>query len=138
MTGRQSPELNVVFSLLSNARRRSLLYLLLNSEYATVDDLATKIVAWEQGCSLREVSEDDHRRVAVSLVHVHLPRLADENVVDYDDRNGDVVTASGFDRLRPFLEDAYASEHTDELPERSHLSVLYSKPPEEPFALEDD
>lgn len=137
MTGMQSPELNVVFSLLANARRRSLLYLLVESQYGNVDGLATKIAAWEGECSLREVSDDDQREVAVSLIHHHLPRLAEENVVDYDARSGDVVASDGFERIAPFLEHAYAHEHTDELPERTLLSVLYSKPPEEPFLLDD-
>ncbi len=132
------PDLDAVFTLLANPRRRLLLSHFLESDYGNVETLSRHIAAREQDAHPRAVSEDDRTEVAVSLVHDHLPRLADHDVVDYDARSGDVVTAAGFGEVQPFVEQVYPATDATATPERSLLSFLYSKPPEEPYLLEDD
>lgn len=129
-------ELDLVFALLSESRRRYLLYHFLENDVGNVENLSARIAAWEADSSVREVDEDDRREVAVSLIHNHMPRLADHDVLEYDDRNGDAVTTPTFEKLRPFLEQARAQEGTSTVPDRSQLSVLYSTPPPEPYPPE--
>lgn len=136
-THSSSLDLDTTFGLLSSSRRRYLLYHFLESEYGTVEKLAQWIAAWEQDVSPRAVSDEDRRDVAISLVHDHLPRLADHDVVDYDARNGDVVAAEHFADIQPYVERARSSEHVSEKLEQSRLLFLYSKPPEDPYIVED-
>ena len=130
--------LDDVFGLLSESRRRYLLYHFLENDWANVENLSRRIAAWEGDTAVRAVDEDDREKVAVSLVHNHLPRLADHDVVEYDSRSGDVVTANGFEELRPFVEQAQAIEQDSGVPEQSPLSTLYSRPPEEPYQSDEN
>lgn len=132
-----SPDLDAIFTLLSDSRRRFVCYHFLKTDYATLENLSRRIAGWEADTAPRAVSEDDRERVATSLVHKHLPRLADEGVVDYDVRSGDIVAGDEFEAVRPFLEQASSAERAGEIPEPSHLTVLYSDPPEEEFFPED-
>lgn len=138
MSETKSIDLDATFSLLADSRRRYLLYHLLESEYVTVEKLSLRIAAWEQGIPSRAVSEDDRVDVAISLVHNHLPRLAEQNVVDYDARSGDVVPSEGLAEIRPFVENAQSTERAEEISETSLLSFLYSKPPEDPYLVEEN
>ena len=133
MSAPQPSTLDTVFTLLAESRRRHLLYHFLENDWANVETLSRQITAWESNVQLREVDDDEREQVAVSLVHNHLPRLADHDVLEYDPRNGDVVTSSGFEEVRPFVEQAYEIEQDADAPEQSDLSTLYSKPPEEPY-----
>ncbi|WIV65646.1 DUF7344 domain-containing protein [Natrialbaceae archaeon AArc-T1-2] len=81
----------VTFSLLSDRRRRRLLSLLSDRRAVRIDEAVAWIAACEAETTLEEVPTETKRRVRVSLVHVHLPKLADAGVVDYDPRHGDVV-----------------------------------------------
>lgn len=138
MSETKSIDLDATFSLLADSRRRYLLYHLLESEYVTVEKLSLRIAAWEQEIPSRAVSEDDRVDVAISLIHNHLPRLAERNVVDYDARSGDVVLADGFEGIRSFVENAQSTEQAEEISEPSLLSFLYSKPPEDPYLVEEN
>lgn len=137
MRDTHTPDLDTVFTLLADSRRRYVCYHFLKTEYATLENLSRRIAGWEAGVAPRAVSEDDREAVAVSLVHKHLPRLADADVVDYDVRSGDVVASDRFEAIRPFLEEARSIENADDVPEPSRLSVLYSEPPEEEFLPEE-
>jgi hypothetical protein len=85
----QEPTLSqdVVFDLLSDRRRRELLYCLQAldpGESATVAELLDRLVESERQERARE-SPDLRGRVDVTLRHQHLPRLANAGVVDYGD-----------------------------------------------------
>ena len=99
-----------VHELLSNRQRRHLLYLFLDAERWSVEAVSMRLVAAERNVPIDAVAENDRRRVAVSLVHDHLPRLADYGVIEYDDRSGDAVRSARFDELRPFVEQARSME----------------------------
>ena len=100
--------------LLANTRRRYLLYQLVESGPRNVEELSTQIAAWENESSLSSVSREDHQQVYISLVHNHLPRLADYDIIDYDIRSGDVVCSDGFDDIQKLLEQF---RQTEERPE---------------------
>ncbi len=112
-----------VYRLLGESRRRYLLYQLLDEPCVTIDDLATQIVAWERGQSTDAVDEETHQRVCISLVHVHLPMLADHGVVEYDLRSGDVVLTDGIDELEPMLEQFRPTEAVAEIKQQTSASA---------------
>ena len=114
-------EMGHVYTLLGESRRRYLLYQLMGEAYGNIDDLALQIAAWERGTPTDAVSEEAQEKVCISLVHAHLPRLADHNVVEYDLRSGDVVLADGVSALEPLLEQF---KRTEEVPEIQHSLSL--------------
>jgi DNA-binding transcriptional ArsR family regulator len=70
-------DLDAVFDALSSQRRRAVVHCLASrSGAAPVDALAERIAAWERD-----------ERVAASLRHSHLPKLAALGLVDYDERS---------------------------------------------------
>jgi hypothetical protein len=93
------------FELLSNHRRRyTLHYLEHNGEEATLGELADQIAAWENDITPEEVSYDQRKRVYTSLQQVHLPRMDDTGVVEFDDREGLVEPGPAADDLDIYLE----------------------------------
>lgn len=83
-TGVDTDEL---FDLLSNARRRRVLAVLqrADGDAATLEELAERVVARDT-----DDGSDDPEAAAIALHHVHLPKLADCGVIEYDARNGTV------------------------------------------------
>ncbi|OVE85198.1 DUF7344 domain-containing protein [Natronolimnobius baerhuensis] len=98
------------YKLLSNACRRQLLYLLLESEQWTVDTLARRLTAWEQETPAPAVTESETKQVKATLVHTHLPRLADHGAIEYDADREAVAPGSRFDEVCSFVDRARAVE----------------------------
>ena len=93
------------FDLLSNHRRRYVLhYLQQNGDVATLSDLAEQIAAWENGIEITDLSYDQRKRVYTSLQQVHLPRMDDARVIEFDDREGSVEIGPAADNLDIYLE----------------------------------
>lgn len=82
--------LDAIFGCLHHSRRRFILYYLQDNEKATVDELARQIAAREAAIPPAEVDADQQKRVATSLVHAHLPKLADEVFIEYDQRSNEI------------------------------------------------
>lgn len=78
--------LDDVLRLLADRTRRKLLRHLLEAEPApvAVDDLVAALAGTDA------FDATDRRALAIDLHHVHLPRLADEGVVDWDPERGTV------------------------------------------------
>lgn len=92
------------FDLLSNHRRRyALQYLKENGETATLGELSDQIAAWENEVDVEEISYDERKRVYTSLQQVHLPRMDDMDVVEFDDREGVVEVGPGAEELATYL-----------------------------------
>ena len=73
---------DVIFDVLRSERRRAVLrHLDTTDGAASVAELGAAVSACERGV---EVSAARRRRVDVSLHQVHLPKLAEAGVVDYD------------------------------------------------------
>lgn len=96
---------NDCFDLLSNHRRRyALHYLQYNGEEASLGELADQIAAWENDIDMETVSYDQRKRVYTSLQQVHLPRMDDLDVVEFDDREGTVRDGPSAENLDIYLE----------------------------------
>lgn len=102
--------LDTVFDLLSNSRRRYLLYYL-----AEVDDDVVELSAAVGAVGEYEATEPDaggrspREATRIALHHDHLPRLANAGVVDYDPRQG-TVRLTGREGLSEWVEHARSRE----------------------------
>jgi len=80
-------DLDAVFDALSSQRRRAVVHCLASCSGAEpVDALAERIAAWER--DVHETTPRNHdERVAASLRHSHLPKLAALGLIAYDERS---------------------------------------------------
>jgi len=93
------------FDLLSNHRRRyALYYLQQNGDGATLGELADYVAAWENDIEADAVSYDERKRVYTSLQQVHLPRMDEMDVVEFDDREGRVRIGPAAEDIDVYLE----------------------------------
>ncbi|ELY63813.1 DUF7344 domain-containing protein [Natrinema versiforme] len=130
--GVANPDLDTIYEHLSESRRRYVLYYFLESGHANVEEIALQISAWEQDVSIGSVSVDEKEAVTLSLIHKHLPRLADHEIITYDQRSGDIVIGDNFDSVRPTVTRARESEQIDPVVRHPTESVLHSDPLTEP------
>lgn len=97
-------ELDDAFNILSNSRRRYILYYLYTNEGpATIDELAGQIAAWENEIPVEELDDTARRRVYVSLYQTHLPKLDDFGIADYDRDEGQVQLTDRADEIVRYL-----------------------------------
>ena len=137
MTDGLPVDTDAVYELMAHERRRHLLYLLCETDVATVERLSRTLAAHEEETAPRAVSDAAIDRVGISLVHDHLPRLADHGLCEFDARSGDVVPVDSLETLRPTLERTLDGAVSDGHTDRTPLSVLYSEPSEDRFLVED-
>jgi len=105
---RPSPERlskDTIFSMLSNQRRRYVLYYL-NQYPGTVSlrDLAERIAAWENDVAVADLDYKQRKRVYTSLHQTHLPKLDEAEIVEYDRDDGTITLADGAADLDVYLE----------------------------------
>lgn len=86
---------DVVFELLSSPRRRYILYYL-RRENGDVEltSLAEQVAAWENDTDVDNITEQERKRVYVSLYQTHIPRLDEAGVIEYD-RDSGMVSLAG-------------------------------------------
>lgn len=93
------------FELLSNHRRRFTLHYLQQAENGTeLGELAEQIAAWENEIPQEEISYDQRKRVYTSLQQVHLPRMDDMGVVEFDDREGTITMGPAAEEIEIYME----------------------------------
>ncbi|WP_123533276.1 DUF7344 domain-containing protein [Halosimplex salinum] len=95
---------DVVFDILSSARRRYVLYLL-RTEDAPVEltELAEDVAAWENDTTVEELTKQQRKRVYVSLYQTHVPKLEDAGLVEYDQDTGEVELTSAANDVDQYL-----------------------------------
>lgn len=104
-TGGENINYDDCFDLLSNHRRRFVLhYMKRNGQDAKLSDLSEQIAAWENGIDMDDISYDQRKRVYTSLQQVHLPRMDDMDVIDFDDRQGVAALSDSVQELDIYLE----------------------------------
>lgn len=105
---------SVVNELLASERRRYVLYYLLGFDtVVSVDEITEQVAVWEKETPPDDVPADFYERVHVSIVHQHLPKLVDEDAVDYDEGTNLVTMADGMDLLTVELYLAAEREHRE-------------------------
>lgn len=93
------------FEVLSNRRRRYMLhYLQRNGDIAQLGDVAEQVAAWEYDKSLEAVSSSERKTVYTSLQQFHLPKLDRQNIVNFDDRAGEIELTDRASDLDVYLE----------------------------------
>jgi hypothetical protein len=100
--GSRDRSLAVVFEMLRSERRRNVLYVL----YQRAGPVQVSALADE--VATREGAE--FARVATALRHVHLPKLDDAGVVEFEAETGTVRLSDDSDRFRHYLTSAAADE----------------------------
>lgn len=92
------------FDILSNARRRFVLYYLREAgEPVELGELAGELAAWENETTPAELTKQQRKRVYVSLYQTHIQKLADADVIDYDQDSGMVRLADGSSQIGEYL-----------------------------------
>lgn len=86
---------DMMFKMLSNRRRRLTVEFLASQPNAngglTIRELSELIASVENEIPVQEVTYKQRKRVHISLYQTHLPALETNNIVDYDERSGDVT-----------------------------------------------
>lgn len=94
-----------VFELLSSPRRRYVLYLLRYAdEPVELTELAEQVAAWENETDVEKITEQERKRVYVSLYQTHVPRLDEAGVVDYDKDSGIVGLQPNAEKMDTYLD----------------------------------
>ena len=107
----EDDKLDSVFEALADSRRRTALTVL-GEQYHPIatETLARDVAAREAGTTAREIPEDRLQAVHASLVHVHLPVLAEAGLVAYD-ADDRYVSYEGHPALRvAWLADDHAAD----------------------------
>ena len=96
-----------VFDVLSNPRRRFVLYYLREiDESVELNELAKAIAAWENDTDESELTDQDRKRVYVSLYQTHIPKLTDVGLVEYDQDSGTVHLTDRTSVIDDYLTDS--------------------------------
>lgn len=95
---------DIIFELLTSPRRRGVIcYLKSVGGEATRGELAEQLAAAEHDIDQSEVSAQQRKRLYISLYQVHLPRLADAEVIEYDEDRGTVELTDRANLLIPYI-----------------------------------
>lgn len=80
---------DVVFDILSSPRRRYVLYYLRQvDEPVELTSLAEQVAAWENETEPEQLTDQERKRVYVSLYQTHVPKLNESGIVEYDQDTG--------------------------------------------------
>ena len=96
-------ELDRVLEGIATGRSRRVLYSLSESDVETIDGLVDEVVEREVGLPAEMTSEERRRHIRADLVHTHLPRLAELEIVEYDPHEETVDYGDPPPRLDEFL-----------------------------------
>lgn len=111
---------DTLFDLLKNRRRRYLLYALNESTSAvvTLDELTGRILEWERrmNAGVEAPTAELKERIRISLHHVHLPKVSESGLIEYDYRSK-TIHKETMPSAAAFLDDLQ-----DEVP---HLRSLF-------------
>lgn len=95
---------DLVFGMLSNERRRwALKYLAGNDNETTLSDLAEYIASIENDKPEAALTSDERKRVYVGLYQVHLPKMDDADIIDYNQARGTIELQPEADQLLTYI-----------------------------------
>ena len=94
-----------IFHILQTQRRRDVLRYLKNNEGAVeMRSLAEQVAVWENNTSMAELTSNERQRVYIALYQSHLPKLDEEDVIEYNQSRGIVERGTFADQFDPYLE----------------------------------
>jgi hypothetical protein len=94
-----------MFELVSNQRRRYLLYYLWeNDGQGQIGALAEQIAAWENDISIQCVTSKQRKCVYTALQQFHLKRLEQYDVVSFDKRDGTIELGAAAEDIKQYLD----------------------------------
>lgn len=99
---RNPDDLNLIYDVLSNYRRRQMLQLLgaESDNSAAIPDLASTIAAWEIDVDDPDaVSYDERKSVQSTIYQHHAPKMADAGLVEFDKRTSRLELTDRANRL---------------------------------------
>lgn len=95
---------DTVYDLLSNGRRRFVISKLRRAEEPlSVSDLSEAVAAWENDVPQSELTDKQIKRVYVSLYQIHIPKLDEAGLVEYDKDSGLVELTPAVSELDSYL-----------------------------------
>ncbi|WP_226479131.1 DUF7344 domain-containing protein [Natrinema amylolyticum] len=97
-------EFDTLLELCQDQHRRIILAVLASEKRSlTVNDLTKAIIKHNHHTPLREISKEESMQIQVELHHVHIPKLEDQSLVEYDQERQLVEPTLQFDQLQPQL-----------------------------------
>jgi DNA-binding transcriptional ArsR family regulator len=88
---RTDSSVTMLFEVLASPYRRFILEHLSPQEEVSVDDLAQQLATWEVYRAKADKTDEAYRRIQHVLFHIHLPKLEDDGLVEYDHERGTVT-----------------------------------------------
>lgn len=87
---------SVAFEILSQSyRRHTVQYLLDNESPVEISELARYVAARERQTSPAAVTAGERDEVAVRLVHVHVPKMVDFDLIEWIPERDEILLATG-------------------------------------------
>ena len=94
-----------LFKLLSNERRRHILYTLLEEDGPLdIGSLSQEIAAYEDGTTYEKVTSKDRKRVYTALQQSHLPKMDRTGVLEFDRDRGTIEPTAALEDVRVYLD----------------------------------
>lgn len=102
------PDIDELLGLLADSRRRTVLELLASKHSLSLTALADAIVQRERQAVTTDDAAERTERVRLSLHHNHLPKLADANLISYEEGGpqpwATLLDSAWRDRVQVFLQ----------------------------------
>jgi hypothetical protein len=96
---------DTVFDILSSARRRYVLYHLRQADGPVdINELARQVAAWENDVPVEELTDQQRKRVYISLYQSHIPKLDSLGIVDHDTETGNVSLTGNAKQVDQYLD----------------------------------
>lgn len=93
-----------IFEILKNPRRRYVLrYVEATDKPASLSDLAEEVAAYENDKTIQQITSQERKRVYVGLYQVHLPKMDDRGVIEFDQPRGTIEKGENFELVQKYL-----------------------------------
>lgn len=87
-----------IFNILKNSRRRSTIRMVSQSDSPlSIEEIAERIAAQENDKDRSQLTSGERKRVYVTLYQLHLKKLSEKGVIEFDEENGNVRSGELFD-----------------------------------------
>ena len=97
----EGADLDELYHTLAHQRRRFVLFCLsMHDKSCTLADIASEVASQEQDIPITDIPSEEVERVHLSLYHVHVPKLAEANLVEYDRETGMIEATPRFEPLK--------------------------------------